>query len=162
MFYKGFYQDFFNLKESVDNEYMECFDKFAFLSDICDAFEHEKLKYINLEFYLHGICDEFAMLLSKRYGYQIKFAFCDDKFIHSYCQKDNYLIDVRGITDDEELFFSEFNMNGTTIVTCNTVEDAYRTIKDFFENIGEEYKILKRKQLELLEMDRYMDNYYLC
>ena len=63
--------------------------------------------------FLHGSCDEFAAMLSDVLGYEIECVRnADHRLIHAYCttyigNKKAY-IDIRGITTDPELFFSEF------------------------------------------------------
>lgn len=64
--------------------------------------------------YLHGWCFDFAICLSQEFGYPIEVVMNDKKeVIHTYCTTniDNklYYIDVRGRTDDPELFYEEFN-----------------------------------------------------
>lgn len=64
--------------------------------------------------FLHGLCDEFAAMLSDVFGYEIE---CvrngEGRLIHAYCTayigEEKAYIDVRGITTDKSLFFEEFD-----------------------------------------------------
>lgn len=63
--------------------------------------------------FLHGCCDEFAAMLSDVFGYEIECVRnADGRLIHAYCISnigpEKVYIDIRGITTDPELFFSEF------------------------------------------------------
>ena len=70
--------------------------------------------------FLHGICGIFALALHDRFGYPIEHVVVleepddeDDEpyndLIHIYCFSDNKFYDVRGWTDNEDLFFDEFS-----------------------------------------------------
>ena len=73
MYYKGFYEDFFNLKNEFSNEEEDI--TFEFLENTNESFDNDKLSVVNLFKYLHGYCDEFAMLLNKVFHYPIEISF---------------------------------------------------------------------------------------
>lgn len=159
MYYKGFYEDFFNLKNEFSNEDEDI--TFEFLENTNESFDNDKLSVIDLFKYLHGYCDEFAMLLNKVFHYQIEISFNCGNIIHAYCKHGDYYIDVRGITNDKDLFFSEFkdDLNKETHRECFfNVKEAYQYIKD---NFGNSYKIVYKDELELLSQDKFLKYYYL-
>lgn len=160
MIYKGFYEDFFTLKKDMLKEYFENDITFDFLENTCDAFYQDDLSIINLEKYLHGFCDEFALMLNFVYHYPIEVIFFCGRIIHAYCKIDNLFIDVRGITDDKKLFFSEFEDE----LQKETHRVLYKTTKECFNELcdwcGLNYHILNKKELELLSKDKWLDNYY--
>lgn len=92
----GYYQELQDLK----TEYPET--DFAFM---------ENSEYNPYQF-LHGNCDQFAMMLSQKFGYEIDIIRNNDFLIHAYCimnfQGIKVYIDVRGMTTDKKLFFDEF------------------------------------------------------
>ncbi len=156
-FYKGFYDDYFSLKNELDEE---DFESFAFMENISESFDSDELSFIDLYKYIHGYCDEFAMMLSKLYGYEIKMAFCGDILIHAWCQKGEYFIDARGITNDEKLFFSEYDMKQTVVYTLTTVEEFFQFAKEMLAKQGSEFTICCQEELNKLEKDSYMQYYY--
>lgn len=105
--------------------------------------------------FLHGNCHEFAMALSKSYGYKIEvIKDADRHLIHAYCITQYHglkaYVDVRGITTDEKLFFDEFadwvdyNSDGTFL--CRDENDGmieqvypetYRNWNDYSDDIVE-------------------------
>ena len=99
--YNGYYQELVQIQQD------DTAANFGFLEsvDIKNGY--------SLYDYLHGRCDEFAAALSDFYGYSVE-AVIDDAWglIHAYCVTEiaghKIYIDARGITDDDELFFSEF------------------------------------------------------
>lgn len=147
---KGFYEDFY---ENGTNS-------FGFMENINNSFYQEELEIINLEKYLHGYCDEFALMLNSVYKYPIEVIFFCGKIIHAYCKVDKYFIDVRGITDNEELFFSEFEEE----LSRETYRASYKTAKECFNDLrdqcGINYRILQREELKLLSEDKFLSNYY--
>lgn len=156
-FYKGFYEDYFNLKETQDED---DFESFLFMENICESFDSDDLSSVDLYKYIHGYCDEFAMMLSKLYRYEIKMAFCGEVLIHAWCQKGKYFIDARGITDDEKLFFSEYNMKNTTIYTVANVEEFLQFAREMLERQNAKFDIVYEKELKKFENDSYMKYYY--
>lgn len=160
--YNGFYYDYFSIKESIeetgDEEYLALFS-FAFMDNINDAFYQEDLSTINLEKYLHGFCDEFALLLNKKYQYPIYASFNGNQLIHAYCKIDNFFIDIRGITDDQSLFNMEFE-NDLKTQTYLKVFDTYVNFYNYMKNVYKDYSIKNEDELILLEKDKWLDNYY--
>lgn len=68
-------------------------------------------------YFLHGVCGVFALAIHDRFGYHIEVAAEENidgtswgnRVIHIYCRDSNdNLIDVRGITNNEELFMECF------------------------------------------------------
>ena len=76
--------------------------------------------------FLHGICGVFALALHDKFGYQIEHIVAPveaeeeyegnledntlvNSLVHIYCVQDDILLDVRGATDNEQLFMSEFS-----------------------------------------------------
>lgn len=67
--------------------------------------------------FLHGVCGIFALALNETYGYPIEIAAEEDyeglpweaRLVHVYCVDDDNYIDIRGVTDDQDAFFSEFD-----------------------------------------------------
>lgn len=76
--------------------------------------------------FLHGFCSVFALCLHDKFNYpihrlyspeeveecnatELNHSSIDFPFIHDFCMMGSKLIDVRGITTDENLFDSEFN-----------------------------------------------------
>lgn len=160
-FYKGFYQDYFDLKDCYNNE--EDFEGFYFMENICESFDSDDLNPIDLWKYIHGYCDEFAMMLSKLYGYEIKLAFEGDGFhtlIHAWCQVDEYFIDVRGITNDSDLFFSEYDMRNTKIYTCKNVNEFISFARRVLQQEEKDFCVICEEELNKLECDSYMEYYY--
>ena len=160
--YKGFYCDYFSIKESIeetkDEDSLEMFS-FAFLDNINEAFYQDELSVVNFEKYLHGFCDEFAILLNKKYNYPISAIFKGSKLVHAYCKVDNLYVDIRGITDDKELFDSEF----IDELREETIIKTFSNYNDFFEHMSKiisNYKIENIDELNLLEQDKWFDNYY--
>jgi hypothetical protein len=156
MFYKGFYTDYLDLKRELEGEDIT----FGFMENTCDAFHQDELEILDLEKYLHGYCDEFALMLNSVYGYSIEVIFFCHKIIHAYCKVGDFYIDVRGITDDKELFFSEF----TEELKKETHRVTYQNKTECFESLcdwcGLRYHIANKKELKLLSEDRWLDNYY--
>ena len=77
-------------------------------------------------FSFNGICGVFALALHDRFGYPIEHIVAPiepeeeyegdlednvpvNSLVHIYCVQDDILLDVRGATDDEALFMSEFS-----------------------------------------------------
>lgn len=92
---------FFDVLEDLQDEYVN----FNFLQ----GFEISGV--LNAYDFLHGFCLSFALCLSKEFGYAIETVRNEDgDLIHAYCvdPEEGLYIDVRGITDDPELFFDEF------------------------------------------------------
>lgn len=63
--------------------------------------------------FLHGSCADFAAILSDLFGYKIECVRSpDNRLIHAYCVtsigNEKAYVDVRGITTNPALFFSEF------------------------------------------------------
>lgn len=68
--------------------------------------------------FVHGVCGIFALALNERFGYpiyQILDLRDDDddsepysQLVHIFCMDDENYIDVRGMTDNDELFFDDF------------------------------------------------------
>ena len=76
------------------------------------SFPHSEGKLTKYNF-LHGYCDTFATILSKKYGYEIEAMYNEhNELIHAYCVKQvdgvNYYIDVRGITSNWFDFVAPF------------------------------------------------------
>lgn len=70
-----------------------------------------KVGKCNAHDFLHGYCLSFAVCLSNRFGYPIETVRNEEgDLIHAYCvdPKNGLYIDVRGITNDPDLFFDEF------------------------------------------------------
>lgn len=158
LFHKGFYQDFFDCQEELGEEFGNTFD---FMDNISDAFNSEDLDCVNLQKYIHGYCDEFALMLSKLYNYEIKMAFRENQLIHTWCQKGEYFIDARGVTNDENLFFSEYDMKGTRIYTLKNPASFIDFANKVLAEENAEYDIINQSELEKLEKDSYMNLYYL-
>lgn len=76
--------------------------------------------------FLHGICGVFALALHDKFGYPIEHIVAPmepeeeyegdsednapvNSLVHIYCVQDDVLLDVRGATDNEPLFMSEFS-----------------------------------------------------
>ena len=84
-------------------------------SGVCDGFEFMKEEWKLLYpdgmlALLHGRCDLFAILLSRRYGYPIYYrGRMPGNLVHAYCMDGDFYVDARGRTDDEEEFWSEFS-----------------------------------------------------
>lgn len=159
--YNAFYEEFFDMKRNLIEE--DCEDDeitFGFLENVCDSFYQDKLSIINLEKYLHGYCDEFALMLNTIYNYPIEVIFFSHRIIHAYCKVGNIFIDVRGITDDEELFFSEF----TEELKKETHRVTYSNAKECFESLcewcGLNYHIVNKDELKLLSIDKWLEHYY--
>lgn len=100
--YRGFYEEM---------QKRQC-DYFTFMENIETGFSD--VLGTNLYMYIHGYCDSFACALNEIYGYDI-FAVIDSetkKLIHAYCgavvDGKSCFVDVRGVTDDIDLFFREF------------------------------------------------------
>ena len=90
-FYKGFYENYFK-----QNQVEQAINRFSFMKRVTEAFESSDLNPINLWKYIHGYCDEFAMMLSELYGYEIELAFKGNRFnflVHAWCDKDYCFID---------------------------------------------------------------------
>lgn len=97
----GFYKRFTELSGS------DIKASFGFLADIRATSESSAYNF------LHGSCADFAAMLSEVFGYEIECVRnADERLIHAYCISyigdEKAYIDVRGITTDPELFFSEF------------------------------------------------------
>lgn len=58
--------------------------------------------------FLHGYCDTFALALHQEFGYPL-WTIDDSLTTHTFCKEGTYCIDVRGVTDDTELFSKEFD-----------------------------------------------------
>lgn len=157
-FYKGFYEDFFDFKREFQDDFDESFD---FMDSISDAFESDELSQIDLHKYIHGYCDEFAMMLCGLYGYEIKIAFYGKQLIHAWCQKGEYFIDARGITNDEKLFFSEYYIDDAKIYTLSDVNSFIEFANEILAQDNAEFDIVCLEELEKLEKDLYMNHYYL-
>lgn len=98
----GYYEDLMTLRKEVPPE------DFYFLEDV---FEGTDLSAYD---FLHGFCFTFAIELSKTFGYEIETVKDEDlDLIHAYCvaqtNGDKVYIDIRGITNDPELFFDDFD-----------------------------------------------------
>ncbi len=97
----GFYNELEELRQEGQNA------NFGFLKNIDVTDESSAYAF------LHGVCDEFAVMLSDIYGYEIETVRNGvGRLIHAYCISqigdEKAYIDVRGITTDAELFFNEF------------------------------------------------------
>lgn len=122
----GFYQELRDLRA----EYPEA--DFAFM---------ENIEYNPYQF-LHGYCDQFAMVLSQKFGYEIELVRNDDSLIHAYCtvnfQGKKAYIDVRGITTVKRLFFDEFadwlTMEKDGSLWADDEGYMYEIFPDHFEN----------------------------
>lgn len=160
---KGFYNDYLDIKQNIedygDEQDLDLFS-FSFMDSINDAFQQNELIQIDLEKYLHGFCDEFSILLNKKYHYPIYASFRNNQLLHAYCKVGDFFIDVRGVTNNQELFNLEFEDDFKT----QTILKKFNTYKDFFDymsKIFNNYEIKNIKELGLLEQDKWFDNYYL-
>ena len=161
--YNAFYEESEHLRKELEEygeeDELEDFENFAFLENINNSFNQDELSIINLEKYLHGYCDEFAILLNRKYNYPIIAKFKDKNLIHAYCKKDNYYIDVRGITDESDLFFKEFEFD----LLSEKFEKTFNNYKEFYEYLYNwffDYKIKNVEELDLLYKDEFLDYYY--
>lgn len=68
-------------------------------------------------YFLHGVCGVFALALHNIFGYQIEVAAemnmdgapWEERIVHIYCRDNqNNFVDVRGVTNDEDLFIESF------------------------------------------------------
>lgn len=68
--------------------------------------------------FVHGVCGIFALALNERFGYPI-YQLLDlreneddsepySQLVHIFCMEDDNYIDVRGMTDNDKLFFDDF------------------------------------------------------
>lgn len=97
---------------------------------------------VDLSFFLHGYCTIAAIILHEQFGYPMYRQWDEDEVeacgnpslslsefpvIHDFCKARNgdYFIDIRGITDESDSFFSEF--------------------EDFFEELN--YSMLSEEQI---------------
>lgn len=62
----------------------------------------------NMYRFLHGDCDSFAMMLSDAFGYGIWAIAGPGHIEHAWCRDGDLFIDARGITDDADEFWAEF------------------------------------------------------
>lgn len=127
----------------------------------------ENEQEVDAGFYLHGICGVFALALHNRFGYHIEWALDDEwevekedeeessepdaqeydpweHLIHIYCimppsgSKES-LIDIRGITQDEDRFFEPFEDFFTDLNYYAPCEDASHELRNkLHETMGEE------------------------
>lgn len=173
MFYKGFYEDYFSYKECYEldeetfEDELEEIKYFGFLNNIDESFSQEELCPINLEKYLDGYCDEFALMLNKRFGYPIHAIVIDNQkgfnLIHAYCtfdiEREVYYVDARGITNDKELFFYMYHLTPKMDVKYFDDGDLFVSyLKKKFNKI--EYTLHQEKETNLLMKDDWLKNYY--
>ncbi len=103
---QGFYDELDELRKEDSDA---CF---RFLENIVVSADQNAFDY------LHGLCPDFAAMLSDIYGYAIETVRhweeegCYGRLVHAYCvteiQGETAYVDVRGITTDPVLFFEEF------------------------------------------------------
>ena len=78
---------------------------------------------VDLSFFLHGYCTIAAIVLHEQFGYPMYRQWDEDEVeacgnpslslsefpvIHDFCKARNGFVDIRGIIDDSESFFAEF------------------------------------------------------
>ena len=71
--------------------------------------------------WLNGYCMIFASALNVVFGYPV-YAVYNSKlqeYVHYFCYIDNHYIDVRGIIDDRNMFFKEFD----DIIDIESIKD---------------------------------------
>lgn len=92
IFMSGFYFDKNNIEKKLRNYFFD------------DVFENNESPIDTLYVFLQGACDIFAESLNKKFGYPIYKI--SNKHYYCKAKKDNeiYYIDVRGITNDFEIF----------------------------------------------------------
>ena len=99
--------------------------------------------------FLHGYCSFFALRLHNEYGYKIENLYEDDgDLIHSFCRtKDGKFVDVRGVTDDAETFFSEFDsmLNPKSPFSCKCSSDVPKIENEFEKKLYEYTKHILRE-----------------
>lgn len=71
-------------------------------------------RHFDPEYYLHGFCHLFAprlFLFLKNHGIKSRLAIIinEEGLVHCFVLTDDYHIDVRGTTDNKDLFFGEFD-----------------------------------------------------
>lgn len=106
LFYLKKDQNTIDFKKDVDFDFMDSVE-FIWPDGTCEN--------IDMYVFLHGFCDVFAYRLREKYDYDICFNYEDEEctqLIHAYCvctiNDKLYYIDIRGITDDYDEFFKEF------------------------------------------------------
>lgn len=116
------------------NEYLGQFDvNTSKLDNDLNIFEFDT---INL--FLHGCCVLFAKALNEIFKYDVYMVNCSIG-VHYFCMYKNLYIDVRGITNNEKIFFAEFNIfdkpNKEKIYNIDNLKEYDENITD----IGIEY-----------------------
>ena len=109
--------------------------------------------------FLRGVCHIFAYELSKTYNYDIYELYDDnDKYLHTFClcefDNNTYYIDVRGITNDEQLFVSEFGLKDASNIKrakkdkdgCDFIDEATSFAKYLIGKHKKYYDIHKINQ----------------
>lgn len=101
MLKNGFYKELDEIREDDPEA------TFGFLEVVCNMGRFQAFDF------LHGYCLDFALMLSDELGYKIEDIRSPEGFlIHAYCvaeaEGEKLYIDVRGVTNDPELFFGEF------------------------------------------------------
>lgn len=114
---------------------------------------------IGYDIYLHGICGIFALALHEVFHYEIYVLAEEnvdglpwpDRLIHIYCKADDFLLDVRGATVDEEVFFDEFSDFMTKYSEIFPIDS--NSIRDMItqEMSTEEFTAFYNKALEYIE-----------
>lgn len=108
----GFYLELEEIRKEDDCE--DIIFEFMEMSSYPDEDPNSIHKEISAYDFLHGFCIEFATLLHETFGYEIE---CirdnENNLVHAYCiirneNNHNIYIDVRGYTDEYDLFMEEF------------------------------------------------------
>ena len=87
--------------------------------------------------FLHGHCAVLSIALHEAFGYKIFFVadryYCEEfedfslnNLIHVFCIKDGEFIDIRGKTEDEDLFMEEFDDFFTEYLILPTTAEEVR------------------------------------
>jgi len=150
MYYTGYYKDDPNFLEKN-------FDEFGILEYSID---NDLNFFDKIRLFLHGMCELFARALSEKYDYNVYKFFYENK-LHYYCiyyfKNIKFYIDVRGITNDRNLFFREFSIEIDSIETnkLDNFDDKVENISTLVEfdeyvtNLGLEYarKIIEKYEI---------------
>ena len=157
-FFDWLKEEKFDIFYNEENDYESCL-KNNFFCKIIFKYNDEIKTIIPMDF-LHGRCCEFAIALSKKYGYRIGLNFDYDdegnflRLIHAYCIVNNKnnteLIDVRGIQSnysssncfiDESEFEYDWDYNTDIELNLNeAIEFLCKNLnlnKDVYDNLNE-------------------------
>lgn len=152
---------FFHLAEL--NEYI-CYD---FLEDISI-----NNKSYNLLKYLHGYCDNFAVYMAKRFGYNIclwtQYDYDIEKIalVHAFnscvVNEKTYYIDIRGVTSNIENIYSDFedfcDEDNICMQSFSNIEEAKKSLESIL--LLPKYKINSEQYVEMQTIvDTFLNMY---